>query len=162
MVPQPPKFLTHEDCREAICCCCGVKTAKKRISAKEELLVKEHAKKEYNSKIESYPAGLCSNCRRRLFDCAKAKAKKVEQQNKLAEKKASLFDHTNSTMLAMLETGQLSDYKLLCEEEVLDDHKMIHAARSPYFVELTMKNLEQCVITNVDMETLKLLVKFTT
>ena len=50
----------------------------------------------------------------------------------------------------------------MCEEEVLDDHKMIHAARSPYFVELTMKNLEQCVITNVDMETLKLLVKFTT
>ena len=72
------------------------------------------------------------------------------------------FDHTNSTLLAMLEAGQLSEYKLLCEEEVLDDHKMIHAARSPYFVELTMKNLEQCVITNVDMETLKLLVKFTT
>ena len=91
-----------------------------------------------------------------------AKAKKVEQQNKLAEKKALLFDHTNSTMLAMLETGQLSDYKLLCEEEVLDVHKMILAARSPYFVELMMKNPEQCVITNVDMETLKLLVKFTT
>ena len=72
------------------------------------------------------------------------------------------FDHTNSTLLAMLETGQLSDYKLLCEEEVLDVHKMILAARSPYFVELMMKNPEQCVITNVDMETLKLLVKFTT
>ena len=48
-----------------------------------------------------------------------AKAKKMEQQNKLAEKKSQLFDHNNSTMLAMLETGQLSDYKLQCEDEVL-------------------------------------------
>ena len=78
MVPPPPKFLTHEDCRLAICCCCGVKTAKKRISAKEELLVKEHAKKEYDSKIESYPAGLCPPCRTRLFECGKAKAKGVD------------------------------------------------------------------------------------
>jgi len=89
-----------------------------------------------------------------------AKAKKVEQQNRLAEKKSQLFDHNNSTMLAMLETGQLSDYKLQCEDEVLDVHKMILAARSPFFVEIMMKNPEQCVITNIDMETLRLLVKF--
>merc|ERR1719180_17087 len=89
-----------------------------------------------------------------------AKAKKMEQQNKLAEKKSQLFDHNNSTMLAMLETGQLSDYKLQCEDEVLDVHKMILAARSPFFVEIMMKNPEECVITNIDMETLKLLVKF--
>ena len=73
-----PKFGTHEDCRQAICACCGVKTAKKRISEKEEFLVKEHAKKEYDSKIESYPAGLCQACRRHLFECAKAKAKGVD------------------------------------------------------------------------------------
>merc|ERR1719239_962763 len=89
-----------------------------------------------------------------------AKDKKAEQQNRLAEKKSQLFDHNNSTMLAMLETGQLSDYKLQCEDEVLDVHKMILAARSPFFVEIMMKNPEQCVITNIDMETLKLLVKF--
>ena len=74
----PPKFNTHEDCREAICCCCGTKTAKKRISLKEESLVKEHAKEEYDSKIESYPAGLCPPCRTRLFECGKAKANKVD------------------------------------------------------------------------------------
>jgi len=89
-----------------------------------------------------------------------AKSKKVEQQNRLAEKKSLLFDHNNSTMLAMLETGQLSDYKLHCDEEVLDVHKMILAARSPLFVEIMMKDPQQCVITNIDMETLKLLVKF--
>ena len=88
-----------------------------------------------------------------------AKDKKVEQQNRLAEKKSQLFDHNNSTMLAMLETGQLSDYKLQCEDEVLDVHKMILAARSPFFVEIMMKNPQQCVITNIDKETLKLLVK---
>ena len=67
----PPKFTTHEDCREAVCCCCGVKTAKKRISVKEETLVKKYAKTEYDSKIESYPAGLCPSCRSRLFECGK-------------------------------------------------------------------------------------------
>ena len=71
MVPQPPKFGTHEDCREAICCCCGKKTVKKRISVKEESLVKSYAKEEYDSKIESFPAGLCPSCRRHLFQCAK-------------------------------------------------------------------------------------------
>merc|ERR1712172_177303 len=42
---------------------------------------------------------------------SEAKAQKVEQLNRLAEKQASLFKHTNLTMLPMLETGQLSDYK---------------------------------------------------
>ena len=91
---------------------------------------------------------------------SEAKAQKVEQQNRLAEKQAALFKHTNSTLLPMLETGQLSDYKLQCGEEVIDVHKMILAARSPFFVEIMMKNPQQCVITNIDMETLKLLVKF--
>ena len=90
---------------------------------------------------------------------SEAAAQKVEQQNRLAEKQAALFKHTISTMLPMLETGQLSDYKLQCDNEVLDVHKMILAARSPFFVEIMMKNPQQCVITNIDLETLKLLVK---
>ena len=89
---------------------------------------------------------------------SEAAAQKVEQQNRLAEKQAALFKHTNSTLLPMLESGQLSDYKLQCGEEVLDVHKMILAARSPFFVEIMMKNPHQCVITNIDIETLKLLV----
>ena len=39
--------------------------------------------------------------------------------------------------------------------------QMILAARSPFFVELMMKNPQHCVITNIDMETLKLLVTMT-
>ena len=38
-------------------------------------------------------------------------------------------------------------------------HKVILAAKSPYFVELIMKNPDECEITNVDIETLKLLVR---
>ena len=37
--------------------------------------------------------------------------------------------------------------------------QMILAARSPFFVELMMKNPQHCVITNIDMETLRLLVR---
>ena len=74
----PPKFSTHHDCREAVCCCCGVKTAKKHICVKEEALVVEFAKKEYDSKVQSYPAGICTSCRRLLFMCAKAKKNKVD------------------------------------------------------------------------------------
>ena len=73
----PPKFTNHNDCREGVCCCCGVKTTKKHISVKEEALVVEFAKKEYDSKVQSYPAGVCSSCRRLLFMCAKAKKNKV-------------------------------------------------------------------------------------
>merc|ERR1712107_113391 len=85
--------------------------------------------------------------------------KKDEHHNRKAEKKALLFDN-HSTMLSMLESGQLSDYKLKCGEEVVEVHKMILAAKSPYFVELIMKNPDECEITNVDFETLKLLVRF--
>ena len=74
----PPNFNNHEDYREAVCCCCGIKTAKKRISVKEEALVVEFAKKEYNSKVQSHPAGLCTNCRRRLFQCANVKKNKMD------------------------------------------------------------------------------------
>ena len=74
----PPKFTNHNDCREGVCCCCGVKTTKKHISVKEEALVVEFAKKEYDSKVQSYPAGVCSSCRRLLFMCAKAKKNKVD------------------------------------------------------------------------------------
>ena len=59
----PSKLMSHEDCREAVCSCCGIKTDKKRITANEELMVKTHAKSEYDSKVQSFPAGLCTTCR---------------------------------------------------------------------------------------------------
>ena len=55
----------------------------------------------------------------------------------------------------MIWSGQFSDYKLQCGAEIIDVHKMILAARSPFFVELMMKNPQHCVITNIDMETLR-------
>ena len=50
---------------------------------------------------------------------------KVEQQNKLAEKQAMLFKHSITTLLPMLESGQFSDYKLQCGDEIIDVHKVV-------------------------------------
>ena len=83
-----------------------------------------------------------------------AKLVKVEQQTKLAEKQAMLFKHSNATLLPMIWSGQFSDYKLQCGAEIIDVHKMILAARSPFFVELMMKNPQHCVITNIDMDSI--------
>ena len=59
----PSKLLTHEDCREAMCACCGIKTDKKRITVGQEALVKSYAKPEYDISVKNFPAGLCSTCR---------------------------------------------------------------------------------------------------
>ena len=59
----PSKTSTHEDCREAVCSCCGVKTAKKRITISQEIMVKAYAKSEYDSSVQSFPVGLCNTCR---------------------------------------------------------------------------------------------------
>ena len=59
----PSKTSTHEDCRESVCYCCGVKTARKLITSGQETMVKAHAHPEYDSPVKSYPAGLCSYCR---------------------------------------------------------------------------------------------------
>ena len=59
----PSKTSTHEDCRESVCCCCGVKTSKKRITVGQQDMVKTFAKPEYDSLVQSFPAGLCNTCR---------------------------------------------------------------------------------------------------
>ena len=65
----PSQFSGHEQCREAVCAACGVRTPKKRITPGEEEMVKEYAKPEYDSKIQNFPAGLCSTCRIHLNSC---------------------------------------------------------------------------------------------
>ena len=59
----PSKLLTHEDCREAVCVCCGVKTEKRQITVGQEVMVRSYAKPEYDSSVKSFPTGLCSTCR---------------------------------------------------------------------------------------------------
>ena len=59
----PSKTGTHEECRDAVCSCCGVKTPKKRITAAQEELVRKYAKPGYDSSVLSFPSGLCSYCR---------------------------------------------------------------------------------------------------
>jgi len=89
-----------------------------------------------------------------------AKEMKLDSINKLAEKQAGLFQHCESLMLPMFETGQFADYKLSCEGTTIDVHKVILAARSPKFVEMMIQQPTIAVIQNVDLETLHLLIKF--
>ena len=58
-----PPASSHEDCREQVCVLCGIKTKQKRITCKQEAMVKAHAKPEYDSSVLSFPAGLCSSCK---------------------------------------------------------------------------------------------------
>ena len=67
----PNHALSHEECRARICACCGVKTPNKKMSSRQEELVKKHAHTEYDSSIISYPTGLCSACRANLYHCEK-------------------------------------------------------------------------------------------
>ena len=60
----------------------------------------------------------------------KEEVKKVDQMNRLAEKQAKLFHHGAATMLPMFESGQFADYKLVCEEQTLDVHRVVLAART--------------------------------
>ena len=59
------------------------------------------------------------------YSCPLYPPLKVEQQNKLAEKQAMLFKHSITTLLPMLESGQFSDYKLQCGDEIIDVHKVV-------------------------------------
>jgi len=63
-------------------------------------------------------------------------------------------------MLPMLESGQFADYKLTCEDQTLNVHKVVLAARSPKMVEKMMLHQEAAVIEDTDIDTLRLLVKF--
>ena len=65
-----PKPFSHQDCREKVCCCCGLRTVKKKkVSEAEELLVRKYAKPEFDSNLREQPCGLCSTCRWYLYAC---------------------------------------------------------------------------------------------
>jgi len=86
--------------------------------------------------------------------------KRVDSTNKLAMKHAALFHHCSNAMLSMMETGQLSDYELICEGKAYKVHKLILAARSTKCVELMLINPQTSVIKDLDEDTLNLLLKF--
>merc|ERR1719234_1691194 len=53
----------HEDARQVICSCCGIKTTKKKkINENEEALVRKFCKPSYDSELREQPAGLCNTC----------------------------------------------------------------------------------------------------
>ena len=61
---------SHEDARQVICSCCGIKTSKKtKMTDNDEALVRKYCKPSYDSTLREQPAGLCNTCRWYLFAC---------------------------------------------------------------------------------------------
>ena len=48
-----------------------MKTPNKKMTNRQEELVKKHAHSEYDSSVIDYPTGLCSGCRANLYHCEK-------------------------------------------------------------------------------------------
>ena len=62
----------HEDCRDKVCCCCGIRTPKKkRVNENEAKLVEKYCKPNFDTtfSLREQPTGLCSLCRWYLFAC---------------------------------------------------------------------------------------------
>ena len=86
----PTHFLSHEDGRECVCACCGVKTDQLRISDCQERLIKKYAHTDYDSSVMSYPTGLCGTCKTNLYRCAKPGGLKNRQDPKIKWKNFEL------------------------------------------------------------------------
>ena len=68
----PTYEWSHEDSRDKVCVCCGIRTPKKkRISENEAKLVEKYCKPNFDTTftLREQPTGLCSNCRWYLFAC---------------------------------------------------------------------------------------------
>ena len=62
--------FTHEDARDLICCCCGIRTTqKKRVTQNEQKLVQTYCKPNFDSTLREQPSGLCNSCRWYLYGC---------------------------------------------------------------------------------------------
>ena len=60
----PP--LTHQQCREEMCCACGGKAGKNKVTPALGALVRKWAQPSWSPEVMSYPCGICETCRRRL------------------------------------------------------------------------------------------------
>ena len=60
----PP--LTHQQCREEMCCACGGKAGKNKVTPALGALVRKWAQPSWSPEVMSYPCGICETCRRQL------------------------------------------------------------------------------------------------
>jgi len=74
--------------------------------------------------------------------------------------RSQIFSHAGLSNLELLQTGELSDYRLECEGTVAQVHKVILAAKSPVFRRMMKMEPSKWVVRDVDSFTLRLLLHF--
>ena len=68
----PTYEWSHQDSRDKVCACCGIRTPKKkRMNESEAKLVEKYCKPNFDTTftLREQPAGLCSTCRWYLYAC---------------------------------------------------------------------------------------------
>jgi len=74
--------------------------------------------------------------------------------------RSQMFCQGGLNNLDLLQTGEMSDYKLICENMVTHVHKVILAAKSPVFRKLITKEPSSMVVRNMDSLTMRMLLHF--
>ena len=69
----------HTESRSVICCCCGIKKGRKCVEVTDciEKLVKLYCNASYYKECPTLPSGVCSYCRRLLFNKARDEKQQI-------------------------------------------------------------------------------------
>ena len=89
-----PPSLTHDQCRLEMCCCCGGRAGKNKVTEALGAKVKKYAQSGWNPEVFSFPIGICEACRKLLGDCEREEkgGKQVSSQAKNRWESFSLED----------------------------------------------------------------------
>ena len=82
-----PPSLTHDQCRLEMCCCCGGRAGKNKVTEALGAKVKKYAQSGWNPEVFSFPIGICEACRKLLGDCEREEKgrKPVSLQARIGE-----------------------------------------------------------------------------
>ena len=59
----------HEEARQRCCAACGRGGAQEEVKPATEELIRKYAHSSYSVKVQSYPLGLCTLCKKHLYLC---------------------------------------------------------------------------------------------
>ena len=60
-----PFSLSHYQCQLEMCCCCGCREGKNKVTKAFGAEVKKYAQSGWNPEVFSFPIGICDACRSR-------------------------------------------------------------------------------------------------
>lgn len=78
----------------------------------------------------------------------------------LQKYESEMFQYQSTSLVSMLETGQLADYQLGCEGNTIRVHKVILASKSQKFLALINNYPNMGMVSDIEYTTLQTLIKF--